>query len=87
MKRGSLFILSLVVLLVLCPQPDLSAQCAMCKAAAESSMKSDSNSIARGLNSGILYLMAIPYIMIAFIFRKQIAKLWRSKFGKRKVQA
>lgn len=61
---------------------DLSAQCAMCKSAAESSMKSNPNSIARGLNSGILYLMAIPYVLIAFLFRKQIVQLWRSLIKK-----
>lgn len=61
---------------------DIDAQCAMCKQAAETSMKSDPNSLARSLNSGILYLMAVPYLMIVFIFRKQIVKLFRSKFGK-----
>jgi hypothetical protein len=62
---------------------DVSAQCAMCKQAAETSLKSDPNSLARGLNSGILYLMAVPYVMILFIFRKQIAQLWRSIFNKK----
>lgn len=38
--------------------------------------------MARSLNSGILYLMAVPYIMIAFIFRKQIYQLWK-KFRNR----
>ncbi len=66
------------------------AQCAMCKQAAESSLKSDAGSIARGLNSGILYLMAVPYLMIAFIFRKQLVKLFRllkAKVVKPRVQA
>lgn len=61
---------------------DINAQCAMCKQAAESSLKSNPNSMARSLNSGILYLMAVPYVMIAFIFRKQIAQLWRKIFPK-----
>jgi hypothetical protein len=52
-------------------------QCAMCKQAAETSMKSDPNSVARGLNKGILYLMAVPYVMIAFIFRKQLYAVWK----------
>jgi hypothetical protein len=81
-KHNTFFIALLVITFVLCSQADLSAQCAMCKAGAESSLKSNPNSIARGLNSGILYLMAVPYLLIAFIFRKQIAGLWRSKFGK-----
>jgi len=72
----------LIIAFVLISQSDILAQCAMCKASAESSLKNNPNSIARGLNSGILYLMAVPYIMIAFIFRKQIASLWRKLRGK-----
>jgi len=70
-----------IVFIAVCPF-DVLAQCAMCKQAAESSMKSNPNSMARSLNSGILYLMAVPYVMIMFIFRKQIVQLWKSKFGK-----
>lgn len=62
---------------------DLFAQCAMCKQAAETSLKSNPNSIARGLNSGILYLMAVPYLLIGFIFRKQIKHLFKKIFKKR----
>lgn len=40
-----------------------SAQCAMCRIVAESS-KEGGSSIADGLNSGILYLMSIPYILL-----------------------
>lgn len=61
---------------------DAGAQCAMCKQAAESSLKSNPNSMARSLNSGILYLMAVPYLMLAFIFRKQLIQLWK-KFIKK----
>ena len=39
----------------------LSAQCAMCKAAVETNLK-DGGSAGAGLNQGILYLMAMPYI-------------------------
>ena len=60
----------------------MNAQCAMCKQAAETSLKSNPNSRARSLNSGILYLMAVPYLMLCFIFRKQIAQLWRKFFPK-----
>ena len=41
----------------------LYAQCAMCKAAVEANLK-DGGSAGAGLNEGILYLMAIPYIAI-----------------------
>ena len=70
-------IIILIVVFILISNCDLSAQCAMCKAAAESSLKSDSRAIARGLNSGILYLMTIPYILLAFIFRSQIKTLFQ----------
>ena len=39
------------------------SQCAMCKAVAESS-RDQGSSIADGLNTGILYLMAFPYILL-----------------------
>ena len=60
----------------------VSAQCAMCKEAAASSLKNDPSSMARSLNSGILYLMAVPYILLAFIFRKQIGNVWKKLRGK-----
>lgn len=63
-------------------QLDFHAQCAMCKQAAESSLKANPNSMARSLNSGILYLMAAPYLLVAFIFRKQLVQLWKRVFKK-----
>ena len=48
---------------------DLQGQCAMCKASVEKS-ESDAASFssrAGGLNAGILYLMAIPYILAGII--------------------
>jgi len=44
----------------------LNAQCAMCKAAVEANLK-DGGSAGAGLNEGILYLMAMPYIAM-FLF-------------------
>lgn len=81
-KNRKYLIILLTLMFVFSIQTDLVAQCAMCKQAAETSLKSNPGSLARGLNSGILYLMAVPYLMIMFIFRKQIVGLWKSKFGK-----
>jgi hypothetical protein len=39
------------------------AQCAMCRASAESSIKKNENKVGRGLNHGILYLMSVPYLL------------------------
>ena len=41
-------------------------QCAMCRAVLESN---GDNAVAEGINNGIVYLMAIPYILVgALIF-------------------
>lgn len=78
------FILAIILLLVLLPNIT-EAQCAMCKASVESS-QGQKNSVAGGLNTGILYLMAVPYFLIAFIFRKQIVALWRNFRGKQVIE-
>ena len=48
----------------------ISAQCAMCKAVVESG----DTEMAEGLNNGIVYLMAFPYILVGvaayFLFKK-----------------
>ena len=44
----------------------LNAQCAMCKAAVEANLK-EGGTAGAGLNQGILYLMAMPYIAL-FVF-------------------
>jgi hypothetical protein len=70
------------ILLVLVLAPTLTeAQCAMCKASVESS-QGQKNSVAANLNTGILYLMAVPYLLISFIFRKRIVSLWKTLRGK-----
>ena len=42
----------------------IEAQCAMCKAVVESSSASE----AEGLNTGILYLMVFPYLLVGALF-------------------
>ncbi len=44
------------------------AQCAMCKAVATSNLENESNNVGKGLNSGILYLMAVPYLLLMGMF-------------------
>jgi len=79
MKKRSVFLFLLFMLF----QVYSFAQCAMCRTSAESDLK-NGGSIAKGLNSGILYLMAIPYIILMlgayFFFRKSIdakIKSWK----------
>ena len=60
------------------------SQCAMCKAAAESDLKNNPNSLAKGLNTGILFLMAIPYVIVSIIFRKDIGQFFKNIGNKEK---
>lgn len=63
-------IFMLIAVLVLVPF-DADAQCAMCRAVLESE---SSGKAAEGINNGIIYLMAVPYVLVAglfyFIYRK-----------------
>lgn len=80
MKKNTKYLAVLIILFIVLFSVDAQAQCAMCKQAAETSLKTNPNSMARSLNSGILYLMAVPYLLLCFIFRKQIVQLWRKFF-------
>ena len=52
---------------------DLDAQCVMCKAVAEDSARN--GGIGEGINSGIIYIMGIPYLLMVVayfaVFRKK----------------
>ncbi|WP_372937510.1 hypothetical protein [Seonamhaeicola sp.] len=66
MKRVLLFFLFVFIFFL-----DAEAQCAMCRAVLESE---ETQSAAEGINDGIVYLMAIPYILVGgiifFIYKK-----------------
>lgn len=53
------------------------AQCAMCSATAEAGVK-DGNTEANGLNKGILYLLAAPYIAVAVV-----GYIWYKKYRRK----
>ncbi len=53
---------------------DVEAQCVMCKAVAEESAAD--GGLGRGLNAGILYLMAIPYALLVTL---GVVFFWRKK--------
>ncbi len=69
-----------LIFVLLCMQLGAYAQCAMCKAAPTSNMNAG-GSVATNLNVGILYLMAIPYVLlmggVAYVFRKQLTEKWK----------
>ncbi|SKB46737.1 hypothetical protein SAMN05660776_1207 [Salegentibacter holothuriorum] len=68
MKIRFLILISLLLLL-----PELAnAQCSMCRAVLESDTD---QSAAKGINNGILYLMAFPYLLVGalgfYIYRSR----------------
>lgn len=65
MKRNVL-IFTLFVLFLLAFLPDISAQCAMCKGAAETNLKQGGGD-PQGLNNGILYMLSMPYLLVGGI--------------------
>jgi hypothetical protein len=68
--------LLLVLFAILVLSQDLYAQCAMCKATVNENVVSGKGK-GQGLNTGILYLMAFPYIIgsvIAFFWYKAYKK-------------
>lgn len=56
-----------------------SAQCAMCRAVLQSG---DDKGMAEGINDGIVYLMAIPYILVGGVFFFVYKKMKESKTSK-----
>lgn len=74
------FVLFFMVLLAMTTASTVSAQCAMCTVTAEQSVK-NGNSQGKGLNTGILYLLAIPYILIT-----GMGILWYVKFRKKNTE-
>ncbi len=66
MKKWGAFFLMLMIG-VLCSTTNLSAQCAMCRATLENNVSNGDIGIAAGINFGILYLFAAPYMVIALI--------------------
>ena len=45
---------------------DIAAQCPMCKMSAESNLKSGGTA-GKGLNAGILYMLALPYTLVGVL--------------------
>lgn len=68
MRKATLLTgLALLVVLAVVPTEVATAQCAMCRATVESNAQSGNTDAASGLNTGILYLMSLPYIIFATI--------------------
>ena len=64
MKYRYLFISLAVITLVIICTVDISAQCPMCRMSAESNLQ-DGGTAGKGLNAGILYMLGMPYLLVA----------------------
>jgi|TARA_B110000238_G_scaffold199375_1_gene246321 hypothetical protein len=70
-KIRTLLLLILILILFIDP---VNAQCSMCRAVLESE---EGQQTAKGINNGIVYLMAIPYILVALVSWR-ISKIYKS---------
>ena len=61
MKSKNYFLPLFSLLLFLVAIQDINAQCAMCRAVLENNAD---NSVAEGINDGIVYLMIFPYLLM-----------------------
>ncbi len=83
MTPRSILLFFLVALLAILPEVVLAQGCSMCKAVVENDagVFGGRQSIGAGLNSGILYLMAVPYLLLFLLFRKRIIGFFRELSG------
>ena len=87
MLKKFTFLLLVIVLFI---SIDSFGQCAMCRTTVESSISNGRNNIATGLNTGILYLLSAPYLLvagIAFFWFKQSKKEQEEKLFKLKIKS
>lgn len=54
-------------LILLSISVDVEAQCSMCKAVLESNMQNGEQSVGKGVNSGIVYIMFVPYLLLGAV--------------------
>ncbi|MCE2681848.1 MAG: hypothetical protein ACK49D_01530 [Flavobacteriia bacterium] len=69
-------ILSFAILFV-CAGHSFSQGCSQCRMMTDQGSGLDEGSFGNNINSGILYLMIIPYLLILFLFRHRIISFFR----------
>lgn len=78
--KGSKFLLTFLalgLLVFVCTQ--VNAQCAMCSATVETN-NANGGGATKGLNNGIMYLLAAPYLAVAIV-----GYIWYKKYRKKNV--
>ncbi len=71
------FVFLFIITTCMAVLPEAKAQCAMCAINAEQGTK-NGNTQGNGINDGVLYLMALPYLLIA-----SVGILWYMKYRKK----
>jgi hypothetical protein len=79
MKTFRLLLVCIIFLGITFTFTDVSAQCSMCTLNAENSVQ-NGNTEGKGLNRGILYLLAAPYLAIA-----GVGFLWYKKYRRKNI--
>jgi len=79
MKGIRIFLVSVAFGLMILGSVGVNAQCAMCTTAVESNNKSGSNAT-HGLNNGIVYLLAAPYLAVAVV-----GYIWYKKYRRKNI--
>lgn len=74
MKFSKVLHIALLLFALLLFSESVEAQCAMCRASAETSIDGQSTNLI-GLNRGILYLLGMPYIIASVL----IYVVWRTR--------
>jgi hypothetical protein len=78
MMKKAVFILFMAVF-TFAVVPQVSAQCSMCTINAEQGVK-NGNTTTAGLNTGVLYLLAIPYLLATVV-----GIIWYKKYRKKNI--
>ena len=79
MKTLRIALVNFILIFSVLSSAEVSAQCSMCTLNAENSVK-NGNTQGKGLNKGILYLLAAPYLAIA-----GVGFLWYKKYRRKNV--
>jgi len=79
MRSLKIFVASFLLIFFSLSSSEVSAQCSMCTLNAENSVQ-NGNTQGKGLNNGILYLLAAPYLAIA-----GVGFLWYKKYRRKNV--
>jgi hypothetical protein len=86
MKKGLKIIFGLMLLNLVTIWGSF-AQCAMCRASVSSTISDGRNDVGNGINGGILYMLAFPYLLVAVGGYLWYRKAKENQFKQEQLQA